>query len=751
MKTQGRQSDRNQQPSAKDRLRPTMSRRLKRHRWIGVALTVISGAGVVTAAVPSGAATRTVPFIRFSTCPKLTAALRTLTLPYVGPYGLSGPFNIASPPRPGGTKKKVAKSAAPPVPIESRAPSIGVPNTEAAAAPAPAPAAPATAAPAAAAVAVDAAPSFTGPDQSAAANSSATNVQEIGVDEGDTVENDGRYLFSAVLGSLRIIDTTTGTVVAKLGSANGSEQLLLDGNRLAVTRVGFDGQPETVVDLWDVTDRTKPVKLSETHLEGTPLAVRSVGGRARIVLQTQFGQRLDFFQPGGNSADDLLAAQTANQNVVKRANVDKWLPRSYVVQSNGSQTAVRTAIDCREVGRPQRPSGLGFTWVATLDLDVPNARVGARGSAGVIASGQTVYASKKNLYVATSNFQNLQRPKRSAAPVRPTPAVTDISVFDLSSADGATYRSSGSVTGRLLNQFSMSELNGDLRVATTRENAGFGTTTASSVSVLRETTPRQMNLVGELNGLGRTERIYAVRFVGDLGYVVTFRQTDPLYVIDLRQPQSPRLIGELKIPGYSSYLHPIGPGRLIGIGEDATAEGRITGMQLSLFDVSNPSDPKQMAKLKVGGSSAAEYDHRAFLYWAPTSNVIVPSITFDPNEGPKGGVLIANVSETAITEKGRVIHEDLGRYFGGPVPLPAPVAAPDVPVIVAPPGALIPTTIPSGIVPPVVRPTVARRLPDEPISRSLIVNGALVTVSPSGVKSSNLDTLKANWYLKNPS
>ena len=729
--------------------------------------SAIGGLGLVNSP-RSDAAVRTVPFRQYSSCPKLSAALRTMLLPLVGPYGLNGPTYFPRPtPRPNvknpaSRTNTTTKAAA--APTETAAPAI--------AAPAAAPATAARAVAPAPAVAVDASPVF---DQAeAAANSSATNVQEVGVDEGDSVENDGRYLFASVTGAVRIIDTETGKTVANLGAANGSEQLLLDKNRLAITRSAFDTVPETVVDLWDVTNRSQPIKLSETHLEGSPLAVRTVGGRARIVLQSNFGQRIQFAQPegvppGASSFEKQLAqAQKMNRAIVQKSQAADWLPRSYVTYPNGTQSPVKTALDCREVGRPANTTSIGFTWVATLDLDIPNARFGARGSGGVIAGGQTVYASAGNLFVSITRSQPTFGV--TTKPGAPVPIVAprlgpntqvDIHKFDLTPPDGATYRASGTVPGSLLNSFSMSEFGGNLRIATTQDAAGFGSPSASSVFVLQQA-GRELNTIGRIDGLGRTERIYAVRFVGDIGYVVTFRRTDPLYVLDLRNPTAPRLIGELKIPGYSSYLQPIGPGRLLGIGQDADLNGRVTGTQLSLFDVSDPTNPTQLSTLKVGGQSNAEYDHHAFLWWPATKNIMIPSNVYTQQNGPQGGLLVASLDNDKLSEKGRIAHEEMTEYYVYEVPLPAAISSPAVLpaiapaplVIAAPPGAgiapvLTPTTIP-GFAPRLNFQQPQRRLGDEPINRSLVINGKLVTVSPNAVKSSNLDALTPIWYLKRP-
>jgi uncharacterized secreted protein with C-terminal beta-propeller domain len=144
------------------------------------------------------------------------------------------------------------------------------------------------------------------------------------------------------------------------------------------------------------------------------------------------------------------------------------------------------------------------------------------------------------------------------------------------------------------------------------------------VSVL-ESQDGRMVTVGRVSGLGRGEQIYGVRFIGETGYVVTFRQTDPLYTIDLSEPSLPTLAGELKLPGYSAYLHPIGEGLLLGVGQDADLDGRVKGTQVAVFDVSDPSAPRQLDKLTLpGGYSEAELDHHAFLFWAATGTAVLP-------------------------------------------------------------------------------------------------------------------------------
>jgi uncharacterized secreted protein with C-terminal beta-propeller domain len=176
----------------------------------------------------------------------------------------------------------------------------------------------------------------------------------------------------------------------------------------------------------------------------------------------------------------------------------------------------------------------------------------------------------------------------------------------------------------------VSEHEGVLRAATTSMPPWeLDLEAESAVRTLEEREGRLVE-IGRAGGLGRGERIYAVRFMGATGFVVTFRETDPLYTLDLSDPRAPRVVGELKVPGYSAYLHPVGPGLLLGVGQDATEEGRTTGVQLSLFDVSDLRAPKRLAQRGLGVNSYTEVenDHHAFLWWEPERLAVIPAFQY---------------------------------------------------------------------------------------------------------------------------
>jgi uncharacterized secreted protein with C-terminal beta-propeller domain len=219
----------------------------------------------------------------------------------------------------------------------------------------------------------------------------------------------------------------------------------------------------------------------------------------------------------------------------------------------------------------------------------------------------------------------------------------------------------------------MSEHDGRLRVATTTTPMSFrgvepnsgdvpdsdGSSTPrrpeSAVYVLAERGGRLAE-IGQVGGLGKDERIYSVRFIGTTAYVVTFRQVDPLYVIDLKDPSRPRVTGELKITGYSAYLHPTADGRLLGVGQEADTQGRTQGMQVSLFDVSDA--PRRVGSYHVPGSTAtAEFEPHAFLYWARSGLTVLPIASKYSGESE---ALVLKVTGDRIQHAGTVEHPDGG-------------------------------------------------------------------------------------------
>ena len=469
---------------------------------------------------------------------------------------------------------------------------------------------------------------------------SGTNVQEEGVDEPDMVKTDGKTLFAVAAGRLNAVDV--GGLRPRLVDSLKLDQsmqheLLLHGDRLLVlSRGGFWIEPmpaiasriapyqpaKSVLAEIDVSNPARLRLVRTLTLDGSYVAARLVGGSARIVTAAQVPAALPFVQPKDGTKEAAAAATKRNRAVVASSRVARWLPTYRIKRAGAKPGPARPLVQCRHVRRASAFSGLGMLTVLTIDV--------AKGlqpvdSAAVMTDGRIVYASPESLYVATERWADRPDPD---TPTRAEDGVqTEIHKFDISSPVKTHYRGSGRVSGYLLSQWSLSEHRGVLRVVSTESPAWWGPQGGESESFL--TTLRQSGgalvQAGRVGGLGKGERVYSVRFVGDTGYIVTFRQIDPLYTVDLANPERPRVLGELKIPGYSAYLHPIGEDLLLGVGQDATAEGRPTGTQISLFDVSDLRRPVRVHTEHLGqGWSEAEHDHHAFLFWPRTGLVMIP-------------------------------------------------------------------------------------------------------------------------------
>ena len=567
---------------------------------------------------------------------------------------------------------------------------------------------------------------------------SVTNVQEAGIDEPDIVKSDGRRMFVARAGEVAVLDISRpeATVASRiaLGDPQGfpEPQLLLAGDRLLVIsqttrqdaspptpqstprgrapalddRVGIEPiapvERVTKVRVVDVRDVKSPQAVAELELDGDHVSSRLVNGVARIVLRS--GPGISVFPAQGGRGSSSLPAP-----VLPETDLDDWLPGYRLSNGAGRVTAQGTLSECGSVRRPQEFSGLDVVSVVSVDPADPR----PRDAAAIVGAGDTVYSSRTSLYVSTNAW-------------RAQAMETNLHKYDIADPRAARHVASGTVPGSVLNQFSLSEHDGVLRVATTTNGTGpaamrppgtiaRGPTSESGVYLLRHS-GAELAEIGSVTGLGQGERIYAVRFIGDKGYVVTFRQTDPLYVLDLADPARPVLRGELKVPGYSAYLHPVGKDLLLGVGQDATDQGRVTGTQVSLFDVADPANPTRLSTASIPGArSEVERDHHAFLWWPaerlavvpvtlsgafarpgvgmPPATPAVPGLTRVPTSATADAATF-RVGDGAVTESGRLSHPD-----------------------------------------------------GQPVRRILVSNGRLLTVSGTGVLTSDLTTLAAGPWL----
>ncbi|WP_375474763.1 beta-propeller domain-containing protein [uncultured Jatrophihabitans sp.] len=477
------------------------------------------------------------------------------------------------------------------------------------------------------------------PDPSSAASggstqTSTTNVQEAGVDEPDVVKTDGDRVVTVTDGFLRVLDVTGRRIVGSLDlrqyANSDSAQLLTSGDDAVVLLSpgdsGFAGPVAGPAHVGPMSPGQSTVSPTSTllyvNLSGTPRVVgslqitgsildaRMVGSTARVVASNAPSIAL----PQSYRSESRYKAEL-------RANIDKaplksWLPSYTMTGPAGSRTAT---VPCAAVDHPKDFTAASMVTLYTVDPGKPNTDPQP---VSVSADGNTVYATTSSLYVASS-------PNCAWCVGANGPTTTDIHRFDIAGTGKPTYLGSGSVRGSLLSQYSLSDYAGSLRVATTV--TGSRGATVSGVDVLDAETLKQ---TGAVSGLGRGERVYAVRFLGKLGYVVTYNQQDPLYVLDLSDATKPRLAGSLEIPGFSSYLGDAGDGRLIGVGQDTRLvnEGggqyaHNEGRMVQLFDVSDPSKPTRTAKVVLPGTGTPGdpgFDPHAFLYWPQSGLVVVP-------------------------------------------------------------------------------------------------------------------------------
>jgi uncharacterized secreted protein with C-terminal beta-propeller domain len=440
--------------------------------------------------------------------------------------------------------------------------------------------------------------------------------------------------------------------------------VFLSGDRLLV----FSGQaaqgpePElrgtgqqAVLTMYDISNLSNPKLVATLTIDGDVLDARLAGTQVRVatVSSPDVDAPSPVYAPDGSvsqkSKDELRAA-------VARTNVDDWIPTYTLENGAGAQVSAGRLVDCADLARPRKLSGLDTVAVSSFDMA---SALQSRRSLGVVAGGQQVYANNTSIYVSTTDWSD----DGSAA-------TTSLHKFVTAQSGASTYKGSGDVRGALLNQYAMSEYKGVLRVASTvSERRGWVNTRQMVEGVV--TTMREqdggLRQVGQVGGLGKqdNESIRAVRFIKERGYVVTFRQTDPLYVLDLRNAAAPKIVGELKIPGYSGYLHPIGENRLLGVGQSGMTTpdnpkptpGSQSGVQFSLFDISDPAFPRRIdTQTYGGGTAAAEFDPKAFLYWQPRNLIIAPTNLHGDHRGRGAfsGVVLLRATEDGLKELGRL-------------------------------------------------------------------------------------------------
>ncbi|RGC68714.1 Beta propeller domain protein [Micromonospora sp. MW-13] len=496
----------------------------------------------------------------------------------------------------------------------------------------------------------------------AAAEHSGTNNHEPGADEPDLVKTDGRRIVTVTGGVLRVVDPATRRATGQLDLTGGGrfgwspDSLLLHGDRALVLArsaavrptPGLPGvrRPATAPPadvpagprllLVDLAGR--PTLTGTYRVDGSLLDARLTGPTARVVVRSQ--PRLGFPVLGEDATDAQRLA--ANRAVIARAGLDAWLPTYDWTEGGRSGDG---QVGCDRLSATA--DSTGTVVLTVLSFDLAAGRLGDGDPVSVAGDADTVYGTAGSLYLAGQRQRPGQlRPRGWLGSGDPT---TVIHQFDTGAPGRPRYLASGAVPGTLINQYALSEWQGHLRVATTSgDERGARPATESAVYVLTRR-DGALTRIGAVSGLGRGERIHSVRYLGPTGYVVTFRRTDPLYSLDLTDPAAPRVTGELKITGYSAYLHPAGEGRLIGVGQEADTNGRVQGLQVSLFDVADPARPTRLAQYHLPrAGAAAEFDPHAFLYDPRTGLVALPV--------HDGSVLLLRVTDGTVTRAGAIAH-----------------------------------------------------------------------------------------------
>ena len=481
-----------------------------------------------------------------------------------------------------------------------------------------------------------------------AADFSRTNLQELGVDEADLVKTDGTLMYVAGqrrVNIARVVPADAMETVSTIDVDGTIQEFYLLNGLLVVLFVPDDGTGEyrelpgadraaqigmpywipvearTGVMLVDISAPSAPDTIKVVVADGRLVSSRLVGGRLHVVQQ---------FLPDlpplvsycDGTVEDCDAAIEANRTILTDYGLNDLVPGYELLDSSGSTTGTGRFIAAEDFYAPDDPQGGSIVSVMTLDLDdvdpVPQ-------TVGFVADAHLIYASTESLYLCATLWNDDPMPGW----LYDQRLETVIHKFDLT-GDAVTHEATGHVQGQVLNQFSLSEYEGTLRIATTTGERWWGNNTLSNHVYCLQTSGGNLEVVGMIEGLAPGENLYSARFIGPRGFLVTFVKVDPLFTLDLSDPTDPRVIGELKVPGYSDYIHIIGENHLLTIGKDTELREGIAwyqGVQLSIFDVSDFADPVLLHNEVIGDrgtGSEALRSHKAFTFWAENDLLAIP-------------------------------------------------------------------------------------------------------------------------------
>jgi hypothetical protein len=552
-------------------------------------------------------------------------------------------------------------------------------------------------------------PSFEGPE-----DHSDTNVQVEGVDEADIVKTDGTHIYVLSGDQLFLLQSWPADQTSLEGSLSiegyGQEMFVADGRAVVFSSTldpgddagspgycspelgAWSGLPDacygtgfTKITVADLTGE-QPAVERELYIEGSYRSSRRHDATVRAVLQNWglfHGLGLpDVWSYLSRDGEDFYELSTTERRrrirewhadataAVRGTTLDDWLPRM-IDRQGEALAALPPRCEGFYVPRPGMADD-GITQIVGLDMveaSAPPDRTAIWGNA------DHVYANHDAMVLAQADYTAAYMAREDGAE-----QYTDRTVlhrFALGDTGGTTYEASGFVPGTLANQFSMDERDGVVRVATTQTTwdawwladeptVWTPPSTANQMLPLRvDPESGELAIQGTTGPLAEDERIFSARFMGDLAYMVTFRQVDPLFAIDLSDPANPRVLGELKIPGFSDYMHPLGDGHLLTIGKDADeTTGEIFGLALQIFDVTDPTEPDLKHKhvfTDAWGHSEANWNHKAFTYFASRGLLAFPYVAWSQDWTTHRSSLevFAVDAEDGFTEMGSVDHTDL--------------------------------------------------------------------------------------------
>jgi len=472
----------------------------------------------------------------------------------------------------------------------------------------------------------------TAADSSGSQDFSGTNIQVEGVDEADLVKTDGEYIYLALEGAVLIVKAyppEEAEIVSRLELNQTVDDLYVNGDKLVVfltTPVIYywyprgqvvppRAKPSTTIRVYDISDRASPALDRSVTVDGCYFSSRMIGNHVYAILD----------QPAylNDSEVDLPTIRSGEAVVEVEA--------SSIYYSNHS--------DCY----------YAFTNIVAVNVQDPEEQPSHE--TFLLGAASELYVSPSHIYITTPWFQEDEQPGSIWT-----------MVYKVRVGEGEiAYAAEGSVPGWALNQFSMDEHGGYFRIATTNGHVSRGgSSSTNNVYILNAS----LGVVGRLEGLAPGEEIYSARFMGGRCYLVTFRKVDPLFAIDLSDPEDPRVLGKLKIPGYSDYLHPYDETHLIGVGKETeeAEEGDFAwyqGVKISLFDVSDVSRPRELAKFEIGDrgtDSPVLRDHRAFLFSRAKSLLVIPVLVAEIDPEVYSGEVPPNAHGDYVYQGAYVFH-----------------------------------------------------------------------------------------------